>query len=91
MAGHDDLRFCSSELRRARRVLFRLDPPRQHPAEIGQRGIGADREQLAVRIRVEHFLLRLDDRQILVERLLEAVAQRQRCASLAISEQLRAI
>ena len=64
--------------RRPRGVLLRLDPPRQHPAEIGQRRVGADREQLIVRIGVEHFLLRLDDRLVLVEGFFEAVAQRQR-------------
>src|SRR2546422_10382135 len=72
--GHD----YSMKSRCARRVVLRLDPPRQYPAEISQRRVGADREQLTVRIGVEHFLLRLDDRQILVEGFLEAVAQRQR-------------
>src|SRR5712671_5810916 len=38
-------------------VLLRLDPPRQRPAEIGQRRVRADREQLVVRIGVEHGLL----------------------------------
>src|SRR5437879_10166279 len=67
-----------SDLRCPRGVLLRLDPPRQYPAEIGQRRIRADREQLVVRIGIEHFLLRLDDRQILVERFFETIPQRQR-------------
>ena len=45
---------------RPRRVPLRLDPPRQYPAELGQRGIRTDREQLIVGIDVEHFLLRLE-------------------------------
>ena len=47
-------------LRRPRRVPLGLDPPRQYPAEIGQRRIRTDGEQLIVRIGVEHFLLRLE-------------------------------
>ena len=76
-AGHDEGQFLSPNSRRLGRALLRLDPPRQYPAEIGQRRVGADREQLIVRISVEHFLLRLDDREILVKSFFEAVAQRQ--------------
>src|SRR4051794_10832408 len=50
-------------------VALGLDSARQQPAEIGQRGVRADCEQLIVRIGIEHRLLRLDDRLVLVERL----------------------
>ena len=43
-------------LRAARRVPLGLDPSRQYPAEIGQRRICTDGEQLVVRIGIEQLL-----------------------------------
>src|SRR5215469_922320 len=60
------------------RAPLRLDLAREQPAEIGQRRIRADRQQLIVWIGVEHLLLRLDDVLVLVETFLQRVPQRQR-------------
>src|SRR6185437_6441015 len=43
-----------------------------------QRGVGPNRQKLIVRVGVEYLLLGLDDRLVVEETVLEAVAQRQR-------------
>src|SRR6516162_11104888 len=48
-------------------VFLRLDFSCKQPAEIGQRRVGADGEQLVVRVGIEHLLLRLDDVLVLVK------------------------
>ena len=69
-------RFISSSC--ACGVPLSFDLPRKQPAEISQRCVGADREQLVVRIGVEHPLLCLDDVLVFVEAVFQRVAQRQR-------------
>src|SRR6478735_11822259 len=72
------LQITELSSRRLGRVLLGLDLPREQPAEIGQRRVRADGEQLVVRIGIEHLLLRLDDVLVLVKTLFQRVAQRQR-------------
>src|SRR5579859_4871591 len=65
-------------LRRTGGVVLRFDLSRQQPAEIGQRRVRPDGEQLGVWIGIEYLLLRLDDVLVLVETLFERMPQRQR-------------
>src|SRR5262249_33715916 len=64
----------SGRLRRHGSGALCLHLLREQPAEIGQRRVGADGEQLIVRVGVEHLLLCLDDVFVLVKTFLERMA-----------------
>src|SRR6185437_4318155 len=72
MSGSDRLKL------RCAGVLLRGEALIEGPAEMRQRGVGPNRQKLIVRVGVEYLLLGLDDRLVLEETFLEAVAQRQR-------------